>query len=500
MTTASTRTWTRWAWPAGTVALAVVLLLTRAAWWPAVDRSVNRLLGKTSAKAGAEHDEDSHAGHTAHEDHAGHSDASSLELSTQARANLGLTKEFLQPVKLTTFRKTVSIPSMLTERPGRTELHVSTPMTGVVTEVAAFQGAAVQPGSLLFRIRLTHEDLVQSQTDFVRTLGEVDVETKEITRLKGVTESGAIAGKTLLERQYSKEKLEALLKAQREALRLHGLSDRQVDQIAKDRRLLSELRVLAPAADGSTGTDELQLTERESAMEVSFTGPPAGDDAAPSKKAPSETVPLVVEEVDVQRGQSVEQGARLCSLADYSRLYIEGKAFEQDAAAINKAVLGGWKISAAFPDGKVVEGLDLEYVASEVDPQTRTLNVFVELPNTLLRDTQNAQGQRFVTWQYRPGQRLQLRIPVDEWADQIVVPVDAVAQEGAESFVFQLNGKHFDRIPVHVVYRDQTAVVIANDGSLFPGTTIAMRSAHQMQMALKNKAGGAIDPHAGHTH
>ena len=44
------------------------------------------------------------------------------------------------------------------------------------------------------------------------------------------------------------------------------------------------------------------------------------------------------------------------------------------------------------------------------------------------------------------------------------------------------------------------AVVVANDGAIFPGDTVAMTGAHQMQLALKNKAGGAIDPHAGHNH
>ena len=107
---------------------------------------------------------------------------------------------------------------------------------------------------------------------------------------------------------------------------------------------------------------------------------------------------------------------------------------------------------------------------------------------------------RFVSWRYRPGQRLQLRIPVEQWEQQIVLPIEAVAREGAEYFVFQQNGTHFDRLPVHVKYRDQFSAVIANDWQLFPGDVVAMRNAHQMQMALKNKAGGGVDPHAGHNH
>ena len=95
---------------------------------------------------------------------------------------------------------------------------------------------------------------------------------------------------------------------------------------------------------------------------------------------------------------------------------------------------------------------------------------------------------------------MQLRVPVEQWQDVIVVPVDAVAQEGLERFVFVENGDHFDRRPVHIQYRDQYDAVIANDGSVFPGDIIALNGAHQLQMAIKNKSGGPVDPHAGHHH
>ena len=73
-------------------------------------------------------------------------------------------------------------------------------------------------------------------------------------------------------------------------------------------------------------------------------------------------------------------------------------------------------------------------------------------------------------------------------------------QEGAEAYVFEANDDHFDRRPVHVEYRDQDWVVIANDGALKVGTQVAASAAHQLQLALKSKAGGGVDPHAGHNH
>src|ERR1700754_1944364 len=90
------------------------------------------------------------------------------------------------------------------------------------------------------------------------------------------------------------------------------------------------------------------------------------------------------------------------------------------SVARHPAVSSGWKIAAAFPDGTTVADLPLVFVSGEIDAESRTLKFYVDLPNTILRDSKNADGQRFLTWKYRPGQRLQLRVPVEEWPDQIV--------------------------------------------------------------------------------
>ncbi len=81
-----------------------------------------------------------------------------------------------------------------------------------------------------------------------------------------------------------------------------------------------------------------------------------------------------------------------------------------------------------------------------------------------------------------------------------MVPKDAVAGEGAERYVFVDHGDHFERRSVHVVAHDAIWVAIKDDGSIRTGQYIAVTAAHQLQMAMKNKSGGAIDPHAGHNH
>ena len=84
--------------------------------------------------------------------------------------------------------------------------------------------------------------------------------------------------------------------------------------------------------------------------------------------------------------------------------------------------------------------------------------------------------------------------------NQIVLPVEAIAREGAESFVFQQNGDILTACPIHVtigIRRMSSSPMTVRSS---PAMSIALRGAHQMQMALKNKSGGGVDPHAGHNH
>ncbi len=486
-------------WAAIRIVMSVVIVvavgLSYSLWWPPLSGWIDTTLSAQRTASAA--NENGHAADDAPE--SGVAEVTSLELTPQARMNLGLTPEFLTPIELSNYRRSITVPAVVVAKPGRSSIVVSSPLNGVVTHVHAVTGEAVQPGDLLFEVRLTYEDLVETQTAYLKTISELEVENREIVRLEEATRSGAISGKQLLERRYAKEKLEAFAKSQREALRLHGLSDRQIEAIGRDGKLLGDLKIVAPDVDSHAQDDELRLSQI-AAHPVSFT---QSLDTPLPKAHSSEQKLLVIDDLRIHKGQAITSGERLCSLSDYTQLFIEGKAFENDVTAIAEAAQQGWTVDAVFSGStgqQVVRGLNLAFVSNSIHPESRTLSLFVELPNEMVRDKTNAEGQRFVAWKYRLGQRLELRVPVEEWENQIVLPIDAVVKEGADWFVFQQNGKHFTRVPVHVRHRDQRTVVIANDGSIYPGDVIARKAAHQMQMAIKNQSGGAIDPHAGHAH
>ena len=456
---------------------------------------------------------DAHADAHAH----GSSSANSLAVSETARKNLGLTDEFLQPIELHAFTRTLSVPSIIVDSPGRTRLPVSAPMTGIVTHVHAVTGEAIKPGDLILEMRLTHEDVVTAQKEYLQTLGDRDIELKQIARIEGLAYAGALSNKTLLDRQFTRDKLESHLSSQREALRLHGLSDNQISAIDKDRRLLTEIQIVAPHPDDHA-EEELHLSGQHSPLLSQTAGSSepnrfrvasadasrnALHNALQTHSANDDSHILVLQDLHAQKGQIVNAGDSLCVLADYKELMIEGQAFENDANVIATAKLANWPIAALIGENSEatrIENLEVSRVDNEIDPATRTLKFYVSLHNELIEEKPTPEGQRHVTWKYRTGQRLQMLLPVEHWTEQIVLPVDAVVREGIESYLFQENGDHFERVSVHELYRDQTHVVIANDGTIYPGDVVALRGAYQMQMALKNQSGGGIDPHAGHNH
>ncbi|MBC8350665.1 MAG: efflux RND transporter periplasmic adaptor subunit [Planctomycetes bacterium] len=458
----------------GPVIIAVALIgvvglgLTYERWSPLVSRgSASTPENSSDESHGDSRDHSSHPhahGDAAHE---GHDDASALELSAAAWKNVGLRTRIVMPQ---TYARTITVPAIVTERPGRSQVQLTAPFTGIVTQIFLIEGEVIQPGEPMFTLRLTHEDLVTAQRSFLQAAQELDVVQNEIKRLSSVSES--IAGRRVVEQEYEKQKIEAMVHAQRQGLLLHGLNDAQIDAIIKTRTLLQSLTVKAPPFANDGDHQELDHVYH-------------------------------VQLIDVQRGQHVTAGNTLGVLADHCMLYVEGQAFEDDADRLTQAAQESWQVSVArvatVDNDSTDRKLQVFYVADHIDPESRALKFYLNLPNSLARDEQR-DSHRFVAWKYRPGQRMQVKIPTAEpWDNQIVLPIDAVVEDGAEWFVFQQNGDHFDRKSVHLIYRDRDTAVIENDGKL-SGTTLAMSGAYQMNLALKNKAGDGVDPHAGHTH
>ena len=390
-----------------------------------------------------------------------------LELSLQARANMELT---VKAAKLQTYWKTIEIPGVINDRPGRTDRGVTAPAVGVVAEVHAFPGDIVRAGDRLFTLRLSSEYLQNSQSELFKAKREIQLLREQLERLRGVAE-GAISRARLIELEQQISRQDAAIQALRQDLQARGLTAAQTDE-ASEGRFVSTIEVVAPGpADGSSEPD---------VKPVSLSNDSDGRAA------------YEVQDLKAELGQTVQAGELLCNLANHSALYIEGHAFKREAPYLENAARDSRPIQVEFDEADpeqwppLEQTFEIQHLASSVDPVTRTFEFFIKLANQ--SRTYDKDGRTFVVWRFQPGQRVRLRVPVEEFTDVLVLPAAGVEWEGPEAFVFRQNGDLFDRRPVHVLHQDRLNVVVANDGSVRPGWFIAHNAAASLNRVLKAQA------------
>ena len=124
-----------------------------------------------------------------------------------------------------------------------------------------------------------------------------------------------------------------------------------------------------------------------------------------------------------------------------------------------------------------------QHIANTIDEESRTFAFFLPLENQWQSYTQG--GQTRMLWRFRPGDRVRLHVAVEKMENVYVVPREGVIREGPDAYVFRQNGDLFDRRPVHVLAEDRASVVIANDGSLKPGSYVAQNAAASINRVLK---------------
>jgi membrane fusion protein, heavy metal efflux system len=451
--------------------------------------------------------EDDHDDHD-HEDH--------VDISSTAYQNLGLR---LGVVERQSFLKRRHLPATVVEKPGQSGLSVTAPIQGVVREVFGFPGQSLQPGDVLFRMQVTDQALEAAQLSLLEILTRITVTEREIARLDPLTEAGAVIGRRKLELEYQLKQLEAERAARLQELRLRGLSSPQIERIVADRELIDQLEVVLevpgnmlltrePVAKGAVRPVRWLSSDRSASIDT------IGADSGPI---------YTVEKLDVFPGRAVLKGEQLCHVAQHAELLLRGEAFEEDVPAVRSLAERDWEILAEFGQGEgrfQVEGLAVSYVDNHVDPDSQTFPFYLDLPNRVMFERQDATGRLFRSWLFKPGQRAHLYLPVAQWSEAIVLPREAVVWAGPSPYVFRLHMDDFELPPeldaaaalqwleqrpefefepveVHVLHRDSQSCVIEPTGLLRVGEVIAINQAYQLYLAWRMQlAGGG----GGHDH
>ncbi len=418
----------------------------------------------------------------AREEEPEHHDEDHIDLTPQARENMGLV---LKPVKLTTFTRSIQIPGTIVNQPGVTKMKISTPITGAVNHIAATPGQVVKPGDPLFVLHLHSHELQKMQAELYKTCQEIVINEKERQRLKKVTNMGVIAGKEMLQLEYQRDRLQATKVALEQSLRVHRFDQDQIDSIIAG-KFVKEITISVP---------QVHKQKTEEAL-ASFS--PA--------ISPQTNGMLVFEMMDlnVHLGDQIQPGQTLCILANHQSLYLEGRVFRQEMSIVEDAIQKEFNVEAEIlqdADQTWVtpsQPLKILYMDHHVDKASQTAGLYVPLTNEVKHEYQK-NGRTYRLWKYRPGQRVYLKIAVEKFDKVYILPKEAITRDGLEVLVFRQNGDILEPRPVHLIHEGRNEVVIGfKHSKIFPGNIIAHNGADQLHRAMKAQAEGDAGGHHHH--
>jgi cobalt-zinc-cadmium efflux system membrane fusion protein len=303
---------------------------------------------------------------------------------------------------------------------------VFTPYQGRVIGLFAKVGDEVQKGQTLFTIE--SPDLLAADSNLIAAAGVLELTTRNLARLKKLFSSRAISQKDLEQAVSDQQTAEGGLRAARDAIRIFGKTDAEIDLIVKDRRADPTLVVPSPISG--------RITARNAApgLLVQPGNPPA---------------PYVV--------------------ADLSTMWMLANVAESDVPAF--AVGQEVKVSvSAFPN-RVFAG-HISTIDSTVDVNTRRLLVRSEIADP----THELRSGMFATFVIRTG----------EPARSPSIPLDGLVREndGTMTAWVTADRRRFTKRTVKIgLQRDgyiqiregvRPGELVATEGALFLSTALAI--------------------------
>jgi cobalt-zinc-cadmium efflux system membrane fusion protein len=303
---------------------------------------------------------------------------------------------------------------------------VFTPYQGRIIGLFAKVGDEVRKGETLFTI--DSPDLLQACSTLISAAGVLQLTTRNLARLKNLFETRAISQKDLEQAVSDQQTAEGALRAARDAVRIFGKTDAEMDRMIADRHVDPTLVVPSPIAG--------RITARNAApgLLVQPGNPPA---------------PYIV--------------------ADISTMWMLANVAESDSPAFS--VGQEVKVSVmAFPN-RTFDG-HISTIASSVDPVTRRMLVRSEVadPKHELR------SGMFANFVIRTGE------PVRSPA----VPLDGVVREGDGTMTAWVTAdrRRFTKRTVKTgLQRDgyvqilqglQAGDLVASEGALFLSNALAI--------------------------
>ena len=293
------------------------------------------------------------------------------------------------------------------------QVQVFSPYQGRIAQVRVKAGDDVAQNQVLYTVLIP--DLAQAASTLISTAGVLKAANETLARAQALYQAESIAQKELQQNQSDQQAADAAYRAARKSLLLFGLSESDIAQIEKERKIDIEMPVRSPMRG--------RVTARN---------------AAPGLVVQPGAAPAPV------------------TVSDLSKLWMVASVPESEIAAYRL----GQKVSvsvAAYP--KQSFNGQISYISDSSDPNTHRINLRAELV-----DAQHL---------LRPQMQATFRITVGESTQSPAVPENALARESDGSFSawVSLADGHFQRRTVQPGMTQDGMVQILQ--GLKPGEQIA---------------------------
>lgn len=180
-----------------------------------------------------------------------------------------------------------------------------------------------------------------------------------------------------------------------------------------------------------------------------------------------------INERTVSIGDAVEPDKELFHIVDLSKVIVVAQVYEED---VGKVKLGQKVRVRALSYPKLEFIGRVTFIGLELDPDTRTLPVWVGVDNP--------EGK------LRTGMFTKANLLLAENPDVLTVPREAIMEEGGEKFVFVQTGDTFNRVDVQTGAEDDKFIEI-KDG-LVPDDVVVITG--QREIYTKSLMGQGVKP------
>lgn len=172
----------------------------------------------------------------------------------------------------------------------------------------------------------------------------------------------------------------------------------------------------------------------------------------------------VINQRAVALGDAVDPNTELFDIVDLSKVIVVAQVYEEDIGRV-KLGQSARIVALSYPNltfkGRVT------FIGLELDPDTRTLPVWLEVDNP--------EGR------LRTDMFVKATLLLAENTDVLSVPKPAVLEEGGEKFVFVRTGDTFDRVDIQTGAEDDRDVEV-KDG-LVPGDEVVTQGERELYTA-----------------